>query len=46
MRPTDLEQYLGQDEITGSKSIWKPLIENNNIPSIILYGPPGCGKTR
>ena len=45
MRPKTLEEYLGQDTICEEKSIWRGLIERNQVPSMVLWGPPGCGKT-
>ena len=45
MRPQSLDDYLGQDEVTGPKSIWKRLLESDRLPSLVLWGPPGCGKT-
>lgn len=45
MRPTDLEGYVGQDHLVGEKSILRTSIESGNIPSFILWGPPGVGKT-
>lgn len=45
MRPQNLEQYLGQEEIVGDDKILKKLIEADEIPSMILWGPPGSGKT-
>jgi putative ATPase len=45
MRPTDLDGYVGQDHLVGEKSILRTSIENGNIPSFILWGPPGVGKT-
>lgn len=45
MRPQTLKQYLGQDNIVGDDKILKKLIENDDVPSIILWGPPGSGKT-
>ncbi len=45
MRPTDLDQYLGQEHLTGKGSILRTAIEGGNIPSMIFWGPPGVGKT-
>lgn len=45
MRPKTLDQLLGQSEVTGSTSMWRKLIDGQNLPSMILWGPPGCGKT-
>ncbi|HWR45345.1 replication-associated recombination protein A [Sporomusa sp.] len=45
MRPRTLEEYIGQEEIIGHGKFLRRMIENDNIPSIVLYGPPGTGKT-
>ena len=45
LRPTNLDQIIGQEQLTGKDSILRIAIENKNIPSIILWGPPGVGKT-
>lgn len=45
MRPETLGQYIGQDHITGSGTLIRSAIENDRIFSMILWGPPGCGKT-
>jgi putative ATPase len=45
MRPATLEEYVGQEHLVGENSILRKSIENGNIPSFILWGPPGVGKT-
>ncbi|MBS1763263.1 MAG: replication-associated recombination protein A [Bacteroidetes bacterium] len=45
MRPYNLDALFGQEHIAGSGSILRTAIENKNIPSMILWGPPGVGKT-
>lgn len=45
MRPTQLEDFVGQKEILGGNKPLYKLIKNKNIPNCILYGPPGTGKT-
>ena len=45
LRPTDLDNYIGQDHLTGKNAILRKAIESGNIPSMILWGPPGVGKT-
>ena len=45
MRPTTLDEIVGQEHITGKGSILRSAIDQNNVPSIILWGPPGVGKT-
>ena len=45
LRPQTLEDLVGQKHLTGKGSVLRTAIENNKIPSIILWGPPGVGKT-
>jgi putative ATPase len=45
MRPTRLDDLIGQEHLAGKGSILRTAIENKKIPSIILWGPPGVGKT-
>jgi putative ATPase len=45
MRPTTLDQLLGQQHLTGKGSVLRTSIDNGKIPSMILWGPPGTGKT-
>ncbi|MDQ6815024.1 MAG: AAA family ATPase, partial [Bacteroidota bacterium] len=45
MRPSLLGQLSGQQHLTGNGSILRTAIENGNVPSMILWGPPGVGKT-
>lgn len=45
MRPKSLEEFVGQQEIIGKGRALRKLIEGGIIPSIILWGPPGSGKT-
>ncbi|PSN36940.1 ATPase WRNIP1 [Blattella germanica] len=45
MRPSDLSQYFGQEHILGKNKVLRCLLEKRDIPSMILWGPPGCGKT-
>ncbi|MBI9039625.1 MAG: replication-associated recombination protein A [Bacteroidales bacterium] len=45
LRPKTLENFIGQDHLTGQNAILRRAIENENIPSMILWGPPGVGKT-
>lgn len=45
MRPQRLEDYVGQEHLIGEKSILKNAITSGSLPSFILWGPPGVGKT-
>ncbi|HMQ08433.1 MAG TPA: replication-associated recombination protein A [Saprospiraceae bacterium] len=45
MRPKTLDQFYGQDHITGPGAILRKALESGHIPSLILWGPPGVGKT-
>lgn len=45
MRPRTLKEFVGQTHLLGEGKILKKMIETDNIPSLIFYGPPGCGKT-
>lgn len=45
LRPTTLDQLIGQDHLAGKKSILRTAIDNGKVPSMILWGPPGVGKT-
>jgi len=45
LRPTNLENYLGQKHLVGEKAVLRKMIESGNISSFILWGPPGVGKT-
>ncbi len=45
LRPNKLEELIGQEHLTGKGSILRNAIESGHIPSMILWGPPGVGKT-
>lgn len=45
LRPQDLSQIAGQDHLVGPKGVFRRFLESGNIPSFILWGPPGVGKT-
>lgn len=45
MRPVNLDDYVGQQHLVGHDAILRKAIENGNLPSLILWGPPGVGKT-
>jgi putative ATPase len=45
LRPATLDELVGQQHLTGKGSILRTAIEHGKIPSMILWGPPGVGKT-
>ena len=45
MRPKTLEEYVGQEHVIGKEKILYRTIKADRLSSIILFGPPGCGKT-
>lgn len=45
LRPTTLNQYIGQQHLVGEGAVLRKMIEGGNIPSMIFWGPPGVGKT-
>jgi putative ATPase len=45
MRPATLDDYVGQKHLVGKDAVLRLAIESGNLPSLILWGPPGVGKT-
>ena len=45
LRPQSLDEYVGQKHLVGEDAILRKAIEKSDIPSMILWGPPGVGKT-
>ena len=45
MRPTSLDNYIGQQHLVGPNAVLRQMIEGGRISSFILWGPPGVGKT-
>ncbi len=45
LRPTTLDDYIGQQHLVGKGAVLRTLIESGRIPSMIFWGPPGIGKT-
>ena len=45
MRPDKLEELVGQEHITGKDSLLSRAVRSDKLFSIVLFGPPGCGKT-
>lgn len=45
LRPQTLDDYVGQRHLVGKGAVLRNIIESGNVPSFILWGPPGVGKT-
>lgn len=45
LRPKDLDEFSGQEHLVGKNGVLRKVIESGNLPSFILWGPPGVGKT-
>ncbi len=45
MRPQSLEEFIGQEKLTGDKGVLKKILLHRQFPSMIFWGPPGVGKT-
>lgn len=45
LRPENLEEFVGQRHLLGKDKILYRLIENDRVPSMVFWGPPGVGKT-
>ena len=45
LRPRSLDDYIGQQHLVGPDGVFRKFIETGNLPSFILWGPPGVGKT-
>lgn len=45
LRPKTFDDYVGQEHLVGKDAPLRKIVESGNIPSIILWGPPGVGKT-
>lgn len=45
MRPQSLDDYVGQRHLVGKNSVLRRMIDGGQVPSFILWGPPGVGKT-
>lgn len=46
MRPQSIDDYIGQSHIMGKNTILRKIFDKNEIPSMILWGPPGVGKVK
>ncbi|MDA3868023.1 MAG: replication-associated recombination protein A [Salinivirgaceae bacterium] len=45
LRPKSLDEYIGQEHLVGKSAVLRTHIERGRVPSMILWGPPGVGKT-
>jgi len=45
MRPKNLDEFVGQEHLVGKGRFIRRMLENGKISSMVLWGPPGCGKT-
>ena len=45
MRPTRIEEFVGQEHLVGEGKLLRQLIDSGRLPSLVLWGPPGSGKT-
>ena len=45
LRPTSLDEYIGQQHLVGEGAVLRRMIESGKVSSFILWGPPGVGKT-
>ena len=45
LRPQALEEFIGQEHLVGTGAILRNSIDSGSVPSMILWGPPGVGKT-
>jgi putative ATPase len=45
LRPRDIDEFSGQSHLVGKKAVLRKVIESGIVPSFILWGPPGVGKT-
>jgi len=45
MRPTTIDEIVGQTDLLGENGIVRRMIDGGNLSNLILWGPPGCGKT-
>lgn len=46
LRPNTLEEYFGQSKVVGQQTLLRSLLDSQEVPSLILWGPPGCGKVQ
>ena len=46
IRPTDLDEVVGQEHILGEGALLRRIIESGNIPNMVFYGPSGTARPR
>lgn len=44
LRPQNLDEFLGQNKILGEQSLLRKSLENDKVPSMIFWGPPGSAR--
>lgn len=44
MKPMNFTSYMGQKHVIGPNTVFRNFVDRGEIPSMILWGPPGCGK--
>lgn len=44
LQPKDLDDFVGQNHVLGENSVLRTLLAKGEVPNMILWGPPGCGK--
>ena len=44
MRPTTIDNFVGQEAVVGKGSVLRTVVESGHVPSLVFWGPPGCGK--
>jgi putative ATPase len=45
LQPKSLDNFIGQNHVLGKDTVLRALLEKGDIPNMVLWGPPGCGKT-
>ena len=45
LRPRTIDEYVGQEHLVGPNGVFRKFFDTGNVPSFILWGPPGVGKT-
>ena len=45
MRPATIEEVVGQQNLLGENGLIRRMVDNHKLSNLILWGPPGCGKT-